>query len=42
MYEDIFSNLVVDIPYKEEKTCGYKGYDLKVNRLILKELDLVE
>lgn len=42
MYKDIFGNLVVDIPYKEEKTCGCEGYNLKVNRLILREIEVVE
>ncbi len=42
MYKDIYGNLVVSIPYKEEKTCGCEGYNIKSNSLILKEIDVVE
>lgn len=42
MYKEIYGDLVVSIPYKEEKTCGCEGYNIKSNSLILKEIDVVE
>ena len=42
MYEDTFGNLVVDFPYREEKTCGCEGYNIRAYSLILKELDVIE
>ena len=42
MYKDIYGRLVVDIPYKEKKTCGCEGYNIVRSSLILKCIEAVE
>lgn len=42
MYKDIYGSLIVTIPYKEQKTCGCEGYNIKSNSLILEEIDVIE
>lgn len=42
MYKDIYGRLIVTIPYKEQKTCGCEGYNIKSNSLILEEIDVIE